>query len=110
MRRRPDRPDADVLISGGEPLELRVRFPPGAIMQPDGAPAGPEGVACPYCRRADVILTSHRSLPSGGRVYYYRCNVCVDRETRDYSRFKRLRRSPSPAPRVTDPPSAGRRG
>ena len=48
------------------------------------------------CGSLDVVLTSSVGREGGGRVYYYRCTKCVDVETLDYTRFKRIRRDAVP--------------
>ncbi len=88
---------ADEVVSE-EPLTLQIRFPKGVKL---AAPADPRvrvppsakpRCPAPNCQTLEVVLTSQRGIPGrAGQVYYYRCTRCVDRETRDYTRFKRVR-------------------
>ena len=92
------------------PLTFEVTFPEGAIVQPrtPRAPRARDKVCCPYCGTDDVKQTAKRGDPDHEdvtAVVYYRCNVCVDPETCDLSRFKRVIRRSPPVPRE-EPPTA----
>lgn len=57
-------------------------------------------VRCPYCRTDDVVSYGYKRHT---KVRYYRCRVCGDPQTCDWTRFKVVVGDPLAQPERVDP-------